>query len=595
MGADIRLLRFTLSNLNALNTQSKESLVSAINETKNTLESVIGFIFLENNRLNDEGIGSGIIWSANKIIDYVAQVKASIVDGAAGEYDTLREIANYLTANDGEMATLLSMLSGTVRVDIAQALSNIEKQTTNTTLGLGSVDYSMVDTYRSLVPMPVIDFISPFVTETVLSSVYSVTFTPGTALEYIEVAGNRVDRARLLTVGTTPLILLTQKGQITLVDYNDTTGVLSYKYLGAVWSHVAGATIYDPVSFKLVNDLTLFSTRNINIGINDVAPVAANDTNALTVGTNNTVTGNVTANDTIGPDTNASPVTPFNGATTYGTLTLNADGSYSYTVNTSNTTIANLLTTQYVVDTYTYTLTDGDGSSTTAQLAITITGNKSADPTDPYWANVSFYSEFNGTDNSTAFTEYKNHAMTVNGNAKISTARSVFGGSSALFDGVGDYVTGNQLNTEFAFGTGDFTVEARVYIVATTQYGGLIFGTGDANWAIQTNRTSNATGIGFIANNAIRLTYNTYLTLNAWHDIAVTRVGGILRLFLDGNKVAEMTYTTSITGGNFMIGAASSSPSNTCLNGNIDCLRITKGIGRYTSNYTVASQAFPHQ
>jgi len=53
------------------------------------------------------------------------------------------------------------------------------------------------------------------------------------------------------------------------------------------------------------------------------------------------------------------------------------------------------------------------------------------------------------------------------GNAQISTTRSKFGGSSAFFDGTGDYLsTGTP--SGFAFGTGDFTVEAWVYVTSTT-------------------------------------------------------------------------------------------------------------------------------
>ncbi len=46
-----------------------------------------------------------------------------------------------------------------------------------------------------------------------------------------------------------------------------------------------------------------------------------------------------------------------------------------------------------------------------------------------------------GTNGSTTFTDSKGTTWTANGNAQISTAQSVFGGASGLFDGSGDYVS----------------------------------------------------------------------------------------------------------------------------------------------------------
>jgi VCBS repeat-containing protein len=53
---------------------------------------------------------------------------------------------------------------------------------------------------------------------------------------------------------------------------------------------------------------------------------------------------------------------------TYGSLTVNTDGSYSYVANKGN------LPPQIVAqDSFTYTASDGHGGTSTAQLTITIT------------------------------------------------------------------------------------------------------------------------------------------------------------------------------------------------------------------------------
>jgi VCBS repeat-containing protein len=108
------------------------------------------------------------------------------------------------------------------------------------------------------------------------------------------------------------------------------------------------------------------------------------DANAVTEDTALVANGNVLVGagaDTVGADVNATPVTPATVALSYGNLVLNADGSYTYTLNNANPAVNALNNGQSLSDSYTYTLTDGDGSSTTATLTITINGHTDGVPT----------------------------------------------------------------------------------------------------------------------------------------------------------------------------------------------------------------------
>ncbi|MFD0992772.1 VCBS domain-containing protein, partial [Tenacibaculum geojense] len=58
---------------------------------------------------------------------------------------------------------------------------------------------------------------------------------------------------------------------------------------------------------------------------------------------------------------------------TYGSITVNADGTYTYNVDTSNTDVSNLLIGDTLTDVFYYTLTDGSGTDS-ANLIITING-----------------------------------------------------------------------------------------------------------------------------------------------------------------------------------------------------------------------------
>jgi VCBS repeat-containing protein len=74
---------------------------------------------------------------------------------------------------------------------------------------------------------------------------------------------------------------------------------------------------------------------------------------------------------------------------TYGTLTLNADGTYTYTVDNNNATVQALRTTaNTLTDTFSHTMRDTAGATSTATLTVTIRGANDA-PTDIALSNSS--------------------------------------------------------------------------------------------------------------------------------------------------------------------------------------------------------------
>ncbi|MET3051181.1 type I secretion C-terminal target domain-containing protein, partial [Pseudomonas alkylphenolica] len=86
-----------------------------------------------------------------------------------------------------------------------------------------------------------------------------------------------------------------------------------------------------------------------------------------------TVTGNVLTNDTQGADrVSSGPITPQTLNGVYGKLVLAADGSYTYTLNTADQDFVNLHGGGSGVDSFTYTLKDADGDSSTATLKINV-------------------------------------------------------------------------------------------------------------------------------------------------------------------------------------------------------------------------------
>jgi hypothetical protein len=78
-------------------------------------------------------------------------------------------------------------------------------------------------------------------------------------------------------------------------------------------------------------------------------------------------------------------------------------------------------------------------------------------------------------------------------------------------------------------------------------------------------------------------------SVNTWHHVAVTRVGNTYRLFLDGTKVKEQTASIPdyVVSSDLVIGKHRDYPSAPrYLQGYIDELRISKGIARWTDDFT---------
>ncbi|MBE2257845.1 MAG: tandem-95 repeat protein, partial [Rhodobacteraceae bacterium] len=137
--------------------------------------------------------------------------------------------------------------------------------------------------------------------------------------------------------------------------------------------------------------VTASSTLTITVGaVND--PPTANDDGYDTTDTAGPpggapINGNVLGNDSdpdagtalqvVAIDAGAGSV-GGNTAGRFGSLTLNADGSFSYAVDQSNASVVALLRGQSLTDTFSYTISDGAGATSTATITVTIHGTNDA-------------------------------------------------------------------------------------------------------------------------------------------------------------------------------------------------------------------------
>ncbi len=113
---------------------------------------------------------------------------------------------------------------------------------------------------------------------------------------------------------------------------------------------------------------------NGTAGANAIGNVLGNDTDSNGDTLKVTALGvNSASSSVTSSSTSASNGTSVTGL--YGTLTIGADGSYSYVVNNSNTAVQALrLTTNTLTDSFTYSIADPSGLSSSAKINIIIQG-----------------------------------------------------------------------------------------------------------------------------------------------------------------------------------------------------------------------------
>lgn len=197
------------------------------------------------------------------------------------------------------------------------------------------------------------------------------------------------------------------------------------------------------------------------------------------------------------------------------------------------------------------------------------------------------------------------------GNVQVTTAIKKYGSGSLLFDGTGDVVL-IEPTQDLEFGSGDFTIEFWLYRVGTGRMT-LYAGSFGADYSVGIDissvapNTSNTIGIWASSNGSSWNLVNAddggngvgtiAVAQGVWTHVAYVRNGSTWMSFVNGVRdrnitgvsgsiVNRVTYPKAI-GSWFSTGALPT------LNGYLTDFRITKGLARYTANFTPPSTSLP--
>jgi len=164
-----------------------------------------------------------------------------------------------------------------------------------------------------------------------------------------------------------------------------------------------------------------------------------------------------------------------------------------------------------------------------------------------------------------------------------------FNNKSIYFDAGGDDYLSLADHDDWNFGTGNFTIDFWVRFISLGVGDIGVIGQGnlaDGAWVLYNNPSA-----GFVFYSAAATCNVTSVgkacAIDTWYHIAVVRNGGTVTIYRNG--VAEATDSSVGTFPDETTTVRIGHPMNltTYLNGYIDELRVSKGIARWTSNFTL--------
>ena len=245
----------------------------------------------------------------------------------------------------------------------------------------------------------------------------------------------------------------------------------------------------------------------------------------------------------------------------------------------------------------------GGGLKSTGILSLEEAGTQVVDATlgDDNWNDVTLLLDGSSlTDASTAANNFTAQGDAAANNTVVSDP---YGGTkgSFIFDGAGDALT--STNGDIIGISNPFTVEMWVRPDSTSTYQYLDIygpntgtGTGWTSGGRLLELNASTTSMQLQWWNGSTSRYNLLMTntmsVSTWHHVAVVYDGTGMEVYVDGSSIGSMTGATtdgSATNTVFGIYNTGALP----FDGRMHDIRITKGVARYTADFTPPTESFP--
>ena len=216
-------------------------------------------------------------------------------------------------------------------------------------------------------------------------------------------------------------------------------------------------------------------------------------------------------------------------------------------------------------------------------------GSVSSPPSDDNFENVTLLLNGDGTNgaqnNTFVDSSTNNFTITRNGNTTQGSFSPYGNLWSNFFNGSSSYLTATN-NTAYAFGTGDFCVEAWVFLTSTPS-GQMVIGSTYENSSsgFTFSIESNVIKVRLLGDPVV-LSGGTTVTANTWNHVAVARSGTSLKVFLNGTEDGSATNSSNVTLNSTAFNIARLTNNTGFLAGYISNLRVVKGSAVYTAAFT---------
>ena len=175
-------------------------------------------------------------------------------------------------------------------------------------------------------------------------------------------------------------------------------------------------------------------------------------------------------------------------------------------------------------------------------------------------------------------------------------------GGSVYFDGSGDYLEAAD-SADFQFGSGDFTIEAWIYLESASNNHTMIVtrwntsGGSDQSWLFYVDTSTMKLNFSYRDSNGSTYRNNqdtgVAISLNQWHHVAVAREGSNFRYLVNGQLSSTVSDSNTVNNGSTALRVGQYTAGGTVRNydGYISDLRIVKGTAVYTSAFTPPTSA----